>query len=346
MKKLFKPLLFLFFGGTIVSCSKSDKALVEVEPEIINPLVDYKVIKTEDPFVYKFENLSSKYKRLEWRFGDDTLSTEVSPEHIYLRTGEFQVDLKAFSETGAVTRRMYDVIIHPDSVLQVTANKTGVLNQVRFSLTSDAEIASVLWTFKDSTPATTRTELNPVKDLTPGAFVAFTVKVTTTKGSVVVLEKNVTAEGVADNITLKGIFGVARDNGNSNENAAKLLDNNVNTKFLYGGLPITAQWIYEAPQTVKLYAIGQANDAHERDPMVWTVEGSNNGTDWEVISAVTRTRSFKEEMEAAGKIGDPRYKNLFYYPIDNPKPFLYYKWNVTALKSGTTFQASEFRLYR
>ncbi|WP_316794331.1 PKD domain-containing protein [Pedobacter frigoris] len=346
MKKLFKPLILLLFAGAVASCSKSDKGFAEVEPEIINPLVNYEIIKGDDPFSFEFKNLSTKYTKLEWRFGDDTLSTEVSPKHVYLRTGKFQVDLKAFSETGAVTRKMVDINIDPDSVLQVSAAKTGVLNQVKFALQTKAQIASVLWTFKDSSPAATATGLTPTKNLAAGAFVNFTVKVTTTKGSVVTLDKFVTAEGVADNITRKGIYSVPRDNTNANENAAKFIDNDLNTKFLIGDLPVVVNFAYESPQTIKLYAVGQANDAHERDPMVWKFEGSNNQQTWEVVSSVTRTQSFKEEMEAQGKTGDARYKNLFYYAIANPKPFLYYRWTVTALKSGTTFQASEFRVYR
>jgi len=346
MKQLFKPLLMLVCAGTIVSCSKSDRVFVESDPEIINPVTNYKIVKTEDPFTYKFENLSSKYSRLEWRFGDDTLNTSASPTHTYLRTGDFQVDLKTFSETGVSSRKLVTLKLSPDSVVSVKAAKTGVTNQVRFTYTTKADVQSVLWTFNDTKPANTSTAVNPVKTFTPGVLVSFTLKITTKAGSVAIINKNASTEGVVDDITLSAQYKPSAENSNSNENAAKLIDGKVDTKFLVGTVPLTLEFNYESPQIVKLYAVGQANDAHERDPMTWVVEGSNNGTTWDIVHSVTRTQSFKEEMEAKGVTGDARYKNLFYFTVPDPKPYSIYRWRITALKSGGTFQASEFRLYR
>jgi hypothetical protein len=346
MKKLFNPLMILFCAGTIISCSKSDRVFVEPDPEIINPITDYKIIKTEDPFTFKFENMSSKYKSLEWRFGDDTLRTDVSPTHTYLTTGDFQVDLKAFSELGMSSRKLSTLKIAPDSVATVKAIKTGVTNQVKFSYITKADVQSVLWTFNDTKPGNTSISLEPLKTFIPGALVSFTLKITTKAGSVAIISKSASTEGVVDDITRSAIYKPSAENGNTNENAAKLIDGKVDTKFLVGTVPLTLEFAYDSPQIVKLYAVGQANDAHERDPMTWLVEGSNNGTTWETVHSVTRTQSFKEEMEAKGVVGDARYKNLFYFSVPNPKPYSIYRWRITALKSGGTFQASEFRLFR
>lgn len=352
MKQLFKPLLMLVFAGTVVSCSKSDKVFLEPDPEIINPITDYKIVPTEDPFTFKFENLSSKYSRLEWRFGDDSLRTDASPTHTYLTTGDFQVDLKAFNEAGISSRKLQKLSIIPDSVMKVTAVPTGVANQVRFALSSKAQISSAIWTFKETTPANTSTSLTPVKTLAPGSFNNFTVKVTTSTGSVVMLDKNVTTAGVADNITLKGIYTPSIENtGNSNENAAKLIDGKLDTKIFKGGakglLPLTFQFTYETPQTVKIYAIGSANDSPDRDPKVWTLEGSNdNGQTWEVLNSVTRTKTFFQQKTDEGAVGEARYKALFYFVVENPKPFLMYRWKVTELWGSNDFQISEIRLFR
>lgn len=346
MKRLFNPLMILLCAGTIVSCSKSDQVFVEPDPEIINPITDYKIIKTEDPFTFKFENLSSKYKSLEWRFGDDTLRTDVSPTHTYLATGDFQVDLKAFSELGMSSRKLRNLKIAPDSVATVKAVKTGVANQVKFSYTTKADVQSVLWTFSDSKPGNTSTVAEPLKTFAPGALVSFTLKITTKAGSVAILTKSASTEGVVDDITRSGLYKTSAENGNSNENAAKLIDGKVDTKFLVGAVPLTVDFTYDSPQTVKLYAVGQANDAHERDPMDWTIEGSNNGTTWTVIQTVSRTKTFKEEMQDKGITGDARYKNLFYFTIADPKPYTIYRWKITKLKDGGTFQASEFQLFR
>ncbi|RZK71431.1 MAG: PKD domain-containing protein, partial [Pedobacter sp.] len=103
MKQLFTPLVLLFGLTLAVSCSKSDIA-VEEDPAITNATANFEVVQGDDPFTFEFKNLSSKYKKLEWRFGDDTLSVAENPSHVYLTAGTFTVDLRAISETGAVSR--------------------------------------------------------------------------------------------------------------------------------------------------------------------------------------------------------------------------------------------------
>jgi len=97
MKNLIKPLVLLLFAGALSSCEKDQPTNIVDEGAVINPIANFQAIKDpNDAFSYSFKNLSSKYERLEWRFGDDTLSTEDSPSHVYLATGKYQVDLKHF----------------------------------------------------------------------------------------------------------------------------------------------------------------------------------------------------------------------------------------------------------
>lgn len=343
MKKFIYASIMLLLAGGISSCEKDQATNIVDEGPVINPFANFEIIKDpSDGFSYSFKNLSSKYERLEWRFGDDTLSTVASPSHVYLTTGKYSVDLKTFSSTGNVTRKLVDINIIPDSIAKVTAVKTGVLNQIQFGITVKAKVKSVTWTFQDVTPSVISTELAPVRTYAAGSFNAFQVRIETDKGSVVNLSKFVTPEGIADNITRSYVaFTPSSNNTNTNENAVKLLDNNLDTKVYLGGppLPLIFKFQYASAQTVKIYAIGSGNDSETRDPKTWTLEGSNDDNSWTVLDSRSQTSTFYVQ---AGKL----YKKLFYFAVAEPKPFIYYRWRITALSGSANFQASEIRLFR
>ncbi|MEJ7559001.1 MAG: PKD domain-containing protein [Pedobacter sp.] len=342
MNKIFKPFLLLVFAAILVSCEKDQVLVQEVPASEKLPLVDYTIIPGDDPFTFKFENKSSGFEKVEWRFGDDTLSTVLSPSHVFLAPGLYQVDLQAFNSELGVSRKMVDINIIADSVVKVTATKTGVLNQVKFNLSSKARIASAKWTFNDVSPSVVSESLSPVRNYQPGSFNSFSVTITTDKGSVLTFDKFATPEGVADNITQSTLsFVASTDNGNTNENAAKLIDNNLETKMYLGPapLPLTFKFQFASAETVKIYAIGSANDSDSRDPKTWTLEGSDNGEIWTVLDSRNLTSSFYAQ---AGN----KYKQLFYFTVAEPKPFIFYRWNITSMINGTSFQASEIRLFR
>jgi len=343
MKNLIKPLVLLLFAGGFSSCEKDQPTNIVDEGAVINPIANFQAIKDpNDAFSYSFKNLSSKYERLEWRFGDDTLSTEDSPSHVYLATGKYQVDLKTFSSTGAVTRKLVDLNIAPDSVAKVTAVKTGVQNQVRFGITVKAKIKTIEWTFSDVTPNVKSNSLEPVRTYNSGSFNSFSVHIVTDKGSVIDLTKFVTPEGLADNITQNyTAFTASTNNTNANENASKLVDNNLETKIYLGGpaLPLTFKFQYASPQTVKIYAIGNGNDSPDRDPKAFSLEGSNDDTNWTTVDSRLNTSTFFTQ-------GGNKYKQLFYFAVADPKPFVFYRLKVSSIWNGGSFQISEIRLFR
>ncbi|MES2828849.1 MAG: PKD domain-containing protein [Bacteroidota bacterium] len=342
MKKLFTPILLLCFAATLTSCEKDQVLAHDDTISEKLPLVDYQIVPGDDPFTFKFTNKSSGFEKVEWRFGDDTLSTVESPSHVYLTTGTFQVDLKAFNTEGEFTRKLVDIKIVPDSVVKVTATKTGVANEVKFNLTSKARIVSAVWTFNDVTPGVSSTSLSPTRKYEAGSFNNFTVTIKTDKGSTIQLDKYVTSEGIADNITSSALsFVGSSDNSNTNENAAKLVDNNLETKIFLGGppLPLTFKFQFASAQAVKIYGIGNANDSDGRDPKTWTLEGSDDDANWTVLDSRTMTSSL---YTLAGN----QYKKLFYFAVSNPKPFIFYRWKISATWNENNFQASEIRLFR
>jgi len=355
MKQLFKPLAVLFCLAAVFSCSKKTNDII-VDPAIINPLSDYTI--TPDPtdaFTFKYTNLSKFYTKLEWRFGDDTLKTDENPTHVFLATGKFTTDLKTFSSTGNVSHKYIDINIAPDDILQISTAKTGVQYQLQFTATVKANIASILWTWNDVSPTgtttiTRSTDISPLKTFGIGTFNSFTCTVTTDKGSVVSITRNVTTEGLATDITQSRIdYKYTLDNtGNTNENAPKLVDGNPNTKFGYYSAfpqPLIITFQFPAPVVVKLYAIENGNDSgSSRDPKEWSIEASNDGSTWTEIDHQLLAKGFYDQLVALGQSATA-YKRFFYYPIANPAPYTYYRWRIISLFQSA-FQIEEFRLYR
>jgi hypothetical protein len=76
--------------------------------------------------------------------------------------------------------------------------------------------------------------------------------------------------------------GEGASNLYDNSTATKALDFNIKTNnfsiFLY---------TFSSAQTFTGYRWATANDSTERDPITWTVEGSNNNSTWTVLHTVT-----------------------------------------------------------
>ena len=156
----------------------------------------------------------------------------------------------------------------------------------------------------------------------------------TTKNYTVVL---IDAQSVMErDITNDGVFSVNIDNGggaDGNEGSKKLVDNSITTKFLisdFGGT-LWAKIAYTSPQNVVAYTLTSGNDAKDRDPSAWILEGSNDGTTWTAIDT-------RVNMD----LGERRQTNR--YTIAFPRPFNQYRINFTANRLGSLFQISEWRL--
>lgn len=339
MNRLIKPISFLIVALTIASCSKNKGGVEVIDEEGPRPFVDYQIVNGDDPFSFEFKNKSTNFKNLEWRFGDDSVSTEDSPKHVYLTTGTFEVNLKAISETGANARKLVKINIRPDDVVKISTEKTAVPNQVKFILDSKATLVSALWKFDDD--KTTSTELNPIKDYKAGSFNKFSVKFVTNKGSVIEVNKFATTEGLAQDVTIGLTAKVSKDNNGgptNNEGSLKLTDNNINTKWLTSNntvpmVPLTATINLGAPIPVKIYSITSANDADARDPQQWQILGSNDEANWTVLD--TRDVLFTARFQTQ------------YFTIANPTPYLYYRWQITKNRGNNSlFQVAEWRLYK
>jgi hypothetical protein len=124
------------------------------------------------------------------------------------------------------------------------------------------------------------------------------------------------------------------ENGNTNENSPKLIDNNINTKFLLGSF--SSAWFqleFATPQTTGAYTITSANDAPGRDPRDWILEGSNNGVDWTLLD------------KRLGQSFGSRFLTVK-YTFSNQDAYKFYRYTVTAVSSGSLWQQAEWRLLR
>lgn len=332
--RLFNSLLLLCCIAAVISCKKTREIAVEDPDYGANrPYADYTVTPGDDPFTFKFESKSSKYKTLEWRFGDDSLSTEVSPTHTYLSTGEFQLNLKATAEDGSTARKLTVIKLIPDSIVKISTTKL-TSTSIKFSVTSKATIQSLAWDFA----GTKTTESEPVRTMTPGVLYSFSLKVTTNKGSVINISKFVTTEGTVEDVTAGTVVTVSKDNNggpNNNEGSLKVNDNKIDTKWLTSNtiFPLYATYTLAGPIRVKIYSITSANDANSRDPQQWQIQGSNDNATWEVLD--TRDVLFAARKETQ------------FFVIANPKPFMYYRWMITKNRGNDgLFQVAEWRIFR
>jgi PKD repeat protein len=203
MNKILKPILFLFCAVAILACEKDRVVPVENTETGERPVVDYEIVQQTDPFTFEFKNKSSNYKTLEWRFGDDSLSREVSPTHMFLRDGRYEVVLTAISETGASARKLIVVNIEAEKVAKIVALPNGTPNTVKFTITSAAQIAAASWDFGDTTVST---QLQPDKLYKPERLYTAKVTVTTDKGAEATITKLVSSNGTLQEVTSQFIL--------------------------------------------------------------------------------------------------------------------------------------------
>jgi hypothetical protein len=262
---------------------------------------------------------------------DHTLSTNevVLPVSVTLggvAGGAFTVNVSANPDTaqaliddgtvaGSVLLKEGDDYTFP-STLTFPANT----NTARFNLVVKTD---ALKRNEQNKPVLALSLSSPTKHLLDGARSTVVMTMDPSK----LIETDITNT----NISYKAQY---ENTSNANETSGKLIDNNINSKFLlFNFSTLWAQLEFATPQTTGAYTMTSANDAPERDPKNWTLEGSDNGTDWTVLD--TRTdQSFGSRFLTVK------------YTFSNQVAFKFYRLNVSAVRNSTLFQLAEWRLLK
>ncbi len=137
-------------------------------------------------------------------------------------------------------------------------------------------------------------------------------------------------------VTNDGIFSVNRDNNsgsNSKEGSLKVIDNDINSKFLVDSYPTDPVWIqlqYTDPIAISQYSISSANDAPDRDPKNWELVASNDGTTWITLDS-KENETFNDRFQT---------KN---YSFSNEEAYTYYRLHIHENKGSGLMQVAEIR---
>ncbi|HEX8609284.1 MAG TPA: DUF5013 domain-containing protein [Pedobacter sp.] len=198
MNKIIKPILILFCAVAFIACEKDRIIPVDNTEVGERPFVDYEIVANEDPFTFEFKNKSSNFKTVEWRFGDDSLSTEASPTHLFLSDGRYEVVLTATSESGAKARKLVVLTIDASKFANVVALPNGTANTVNFKINAPTEIQSVKWDFGD---ASSSDQSEPAKTYESGKLFNAKAVFKTKKGSQGTITKMITSEGSVVEVT-------------------------------------------------------------------------------------------------------------------------------------------------
>jgi hypothetical protein len=110
-----------------------------------------------------------------------------------------------------------------------------------------------------------------------------------------------------------------------------LIDNNVNTKYLTFNASAWMQYQAPASYVVTNYTITSANDAPERDPLSWTLQGSNDGSNWTTIDSRSN-QDFPYRFQTRT------------FTFSNSTGYTYYRFNMNN-NSGTILQLAEIELF-
>ncbi|WP_316834174.1 PKD domain-containing protein [Pedobacter nutrimenti] len=330
--------LALFLG----SCRKAADAII-TEPDNPKPkILSFSINPPTptDPFTFSFKAAASNYQDVLWSFGDGGTSYELSPAHTFLTTGTFKVNLTAHNKLGYWAEQEGQITIRPQDIINFTSELQAD-GSFKLQAAMPVEIQSFSWyngsTATDPPISTTASATIPMLGATSN-FANVTLKIKTPKGAEATYTKIVTNAGVLNDVTANGVIVTVSDENPSgpysSEGSLKLVDGDINTKFLLGPGWTNKFWAQQKtknPAVVNAYTLVSGNDSKDRDPKDWNLQGSLDGTTWVTLD----TRS---------NITSDLRKETKVYLFDNSVAYSYYRMNITAIRNGSWVQMSEWRL--
>jgi len=130
--------------------------------------------------------------------------------------------------------------------------------------------------------------------------------------------------------------------GSGNEAALDLFDNKVEggeTKWCCDGPPQFVAIEFRDPWILTHFTIAAGNDVPERDPDVWRIEGSDDGTTWTTI--------YEYDDDGVSPFSQRLEVIRFDVETDFPTPAAYrwFRYSVDSVVSGGDHQIDEIELF-
>ncbi|MBE9583623.1 PKD domain-containing protein [Mucilaginibacter sp. JRF] len=135
-------------------------------------------------------------------------------------------------------------------------------------------------------------------------------------------------------LTIGGVLTVSRDNGagpNGGEGSKKVVDGDVNSKFLQSGFAgdLVMRFELDTPAVAGAYTMTSANDSPDRDPKTWILAGSEDGIKWinlDSRSGINFTARFQRKL----------------YHFNNNVAYKHYRVSIKANNGSRDFQMAEW----
>ena len=235
----------------------------------------------------------------------------------------------------------------PKPTAGFTFVKPDTLKFLEYQFTgSSTNYKSLLWQFGDDS---TSVEANPKHTYRfPGKY---KVTLTTRNGQGYTAAKEVMLSVVDPTInysicgenymkTIGGIFSVNLEAGagaDSGEGSKKLVDQDINTKFLQAGFDGTQKCTFElkTPQVVGAYTLTSGNDAPDRDPRFWILQGSLDGIQYTDLHTVT---------VCPWENNDNSRKQTKLFHFDNYIAYKFYRLYIKSNRGSRVFQLAEWTI--
>ncbi|MBQ2188077.1 MAG: fibronectin type III domain-containing protein, partial [Bacteroidales bacterium] len=123
---------------------------------------------------------------------------------------------------------------------------------------------------------------------------------------------------------------------NTNEGYANLVDNDRNTKWCRSSSGVYIEFHSQQDFVPTGYVLTTANDTHknpQRNPKNWVIKAKlNAGDPWTLIATVTNDQVLQDVNTTD-----------FEFAIDNSATYRYFRFEVSAVQSGDSFQLGELR---
>ncbi|UII23845.1 basic secretory protein-like protein [Fulvivirga ligni] len=133
-----------------------------------------------------------------------------------------------------------------------------------------------------------------------------------------------------DITNLGGTISAQYSDSPNNEDISKLIDNSSSTKYLTFHQSAWVQFQASGSPVVSAYTLTSANDAAARDPLNWTLQGSNNGSSWTTL-------------DSRNGIDFPNRFQKKTFSFSNSTSYTYYRLNMVNNGAGAT-QLAEWEL--